>query len=60
MEDRGVRYAVLVEMEKSKEPNKSAVSSGVFVLDEYLREKYRPEFSSGKYVVVKRISKKES
>ena len=47
-----VRYAVLVDMPRSIEPNKSAVSSNVHLLDEYLRQTYRPVYSSGRYLVV--------
>jgi hypothetical protein len=54
LEQKQVRYAVLVDLERSAEPNRSAVSSGVFLLDKYLRRHYAPAFRRGQYVVYRR------
>jgi len=55
LESKGVRYAVLVEIENPKESNMSANSSGVFILDEYIKNNFRQVFGSGKYSVHERI-----
>lgn len=49
-----VRFAVLVGVAPSIEPNRSAVSSGVFLLDRYLRDKYKPVAVFGPYAVLER------
>jgi len=55
LKNKNVQYIVSVEMGRSKEPNMSAVSSGVFILDDFIRKNYLPVFSSGNYTVNKRL-----
>jgi hypothetical protein len=46
-----VRWVVTFKMVESREPNASAVSSGVTYLDEAIRAHYRPEIAFGNYQV---------
>ena len=47
-----VRAVVLYDEEPSTEPNESAVSSGVKVLDDYLRQHYQCAASFGRYKIL--------
>jgi hypothetical protein len=47
LQARELRYIVLLEWEDVMEPNDSAKSSGVRVLDDYIRQHYRPIKSYG-------------
>lgn len=47
-------WIVLVDIWESTEPNASALSTGVTVLDEYLQARYRPVLQSGWYHILKR------
>lgn len=58
LERRSVRWAVLVNMPDSQEPNLSSVSSGVTVLDSYLSSRYQTVFSNDKYQVRKLVTSK--
>jgi hypothetical protein len=49
-----VQWIVLVDIWDSTEPNGSALSSGVFALDEYLRANYAPRATFGNYQVLER------
>jgi hypothetical protein len=48
-----VNYVVLVNFPDSKENNSSSKSSGVFYLDEFIRDNYSPVFKTGIYLVMK-------
>jgi hypothetical protein len=49
-------YIVLdAEWEQAREPNDSAISSGVTLLDDYLHKTYRPTTSFGKLAIYERI-----
>jgi hypothetical protein len=50
----GVRTVVIVKMLLPDEPNRSRVSSGVFVLDEYLRSKFSPVRETEEYKILAR------
>jgi hypothetical protein len=49
-----VAWVVTVEWPPSTEPNGSAISSGIQVLDEFIRADYRPAAEFGRYVVWRR------
>ncbi|HEY1941560.1 MAG TPA: hypothetical protein VGH40_05495 [Roseiarcus sp.] len=50
-----VRYVVLYsEFDATEEPNESALSSGVFVLDDYIRNTYEPAATFGYYRILKK------
>lgn len=55
IESMGVRCVVLVHARQSEEPNSSAVSSGVYYLDEFIRSRYTPVARFGKYEIRKRF-----
>jgi hypothetical protein len=54
LEEGRVDVVVLADMPEPGERNASAASSGVFVLDEYLRDNFRPVFSNARYRVLER------
>ena len=54
LESRDVRWIVLVEWAVSPEPNASALSSGVSLLDDFIRESYRPVARFGSYSILER------
>ena len=55
LERRDVRYVVIFSgFDGLVEPNQSAVSSGVHVLDDFVRTRFRPEAEFGRYVVWRR------
>lgn len=56
LDEKKVNVIVIVAMPQSNENNASAVSSGVFALDEHIRNHYRKVFSTGNYVVLERSS----
>lgn len=49
-------WLVLVTWENPNEPNASRFSSGVRLLDEYIRDHYRREFKVGMYEMWRRQS----
>ena len=50
-----VRYiALTTEFDDIEEPNESARSSGVFVLDDYIRNAYEPAATFGFYRILKK------
>lgn len=51
---RDVQWVVLAAGWESREPNASAISSGVTYLDDYIRRYYRPVTSFGNYQVWRR------
>ena len=53
LEARPLAYAVIdTEWDDRQEPNDSARSSGVTLLDDWLRERFRPVFSAGSLTVL--------
>jgi len=52
--EKDVRWVVTRRGFESKEPNASGVSSGVTLLDDYIRTHYRPETTFGPYQVWQR------
>jgi len=50
-----VRYIVLSCNEEGYEPNKSSESSGIMLLDTFLRQRYVPVKVFGYYVILKAI-----
>ena len=57
LESKQVQFLVLMDMWLSQEPNESAVSSGVTVLDEYVRSHYRLTAQFGEYQILKRLDR---
>ena len=49
LQRRAVQWLVLLDWPASREPNASAVSSGVTVLDDYIRAEYHPRHTAGMY-----------
>jgi hypothetical protein len=56
LQKRKIRLIVLVDLPRSKEPNKSAVSSGVTTLDNFIRDNYRLCTKFGRYSVLHKAS----
>lgn len=56
LERRAVQWVVLAHMPDSQEPNQSAISSGVTILDSYLATRYQTVYSNDKYQVKKLIT----
>ena len=56
LDEKKVRVIVIAAMPQSNENNASAVSSGVFALDEHIRNHYRKVFSTGNYQVLEKDS----
>jgi hypothetical protein len=54
LNDRQVKWAVLVDIWISNEPNASSQSSGVFYLDQRLREEFEPVTQYGIYQLWRR------
>jgi hypothetical protein len=52
--EKDVRWVVTMRGWESREPNASAISSGVTFLDDYIRANYRPETAFGAYQVWRR------
>ncbi len=55
LEAAQVEYVVLVEVWEPREPNRSAESSGVTHLDDYIRANYQQCFQRGSYRVYRRV-----
>ena len=53
---KDVKWIALVKIWDSNEPNKSALSSGVTYLDDYLRSHYLPVTEFGNYQILKRVT----
>lgn len=53
---KDVKWIALVKIWDSNEPNKSALSSGVTYLDDYLRAHYLPVTEFGNYQILKRVT----
>ena len=51
-----VRFIVLVDIADSTENNLSGISSGVHLLDNFIRDNYDAVFASGKYEVRRRVT----
>jgi len=49
--EKDVQWVVTMQSWESREPNASSISSGVTLLDDYIREHYRPETTFGSYQV---------
>ena len=49
-----VEYVVLCTMPMPSDPNKSSVSSGVTILDDFVRTNYKPEAEFGRYSILHR------
>jgi branched-subunit amino acid transport protein AzlD len=56
LDEKKVNVIVIAAMPQSNENNASEVSSGVFALDDYIRNHYRKVFSTGNYQVLERDS----
>lgn len=54
LEEKKVNVIVIAAMPQSNENNASKVSSGVFALDDYIRNHYRKVFSNRYYLVLER------
>jgi hypothetical protein len=54
---KSVQWVVLVNVPESRESNASAVSSGVHVLDDFIRSAYAPIVKFGNYEIWKRVKK---
>jgi 4-amino-4-deoxy-L-arabinose transferase-like glycosyltransferase len=54
LERNAVRYAVLFDAPASDEPNASSIDTGVTILDDYLKSRYRPARTFGRYRVLER------
>jgi hypothetical protein len=54
---RDVNWIVLVEMPESGEPNGSAISTGVYFLDDYIHSAYTPTVKFGDYEIWKRATR---
>ena len=54
LETSRVRVVVLADMPVSKEDNLSSKSTGVYLLDNYIKENFRPVFANKKYIVLLR------
>jgi hypothetical protein len=55
LERRGVRHIVLSDASEGvEEPNASRLSSGVYLLDEYIRARYQPVAQFGAYTIYRR------
>jgi hypothetical protein len=52
---KNVRWVVLLNRAGSQEPNESALSSGIFVLDQYIQSAYKPVREFGAYAIWKRL-----
>ena len=53
IEEQGVRYVVVCGWDFS-EPNESSKSSGVFLLDDFIKDRFAPVRSFGNYSILKR------
>jgi hypothetical protein len=51
---REIRWIVLLSVPDSEEPNYSAISSGVYRLDDYIESNFEPETSFGDYLIMRR------
>jgi len=60
LEDRRVRWVVLVDMPVPHEPNASAVSTGVSFLDDHLRRHYESVARFGDYRVLQRADARDA
>ena len=54
LKSHNVAYVVLCSMPLSNEPNKSSVSSGVTILDDFIRNNYKSVAEFGKYSILQR------
>lgn len=54
LDERKVNVVVIANMPEPQEKNASAVSSGVHVLDDYIKNNYKPVFSNNRYQVLER------
>ncbi len=52
--EKNVNYLVLLNQETINEPNKSSVSSNVFILDEFIRKNYYKTAEFGSYLIMKK------
>lgn len=53
LKSNSVKYIVISDFEAAAEPNKSSISSGVFLLDKYILENYIEIKSFGEYKILK-------
>jgi hypothetical protein len=54
-----VQWIVLVDIQQSTEPNASSISTGITVLDEFIRENYRSATQFGIYHIWKKTASSE-
>ncbi|AFM24213.1 glycosyltransferase family 39 protein [Desulfomonile tiedjei] len=54
-----VQWIVLVDIKQSTEPNASSVSTGITILDEFIRENYRSVAQFGIYHILKKAASSE-
>jgi Dolichyl-phosphate-mannose-protein mannosyltransferase len=57
LEKYHVNYMVLSsQFEQAHEPNESSISSGVYILDDYIHSRFQPMMQYGPYMIWKRVS----